>query len=422
MTAKGRKMETKYRKSDVTAGGRWHSTGFMAGGVAAVDPGKHVLSGASVIRPGEALGHGMWIDAEMCAQVATLAAGGKESGLKARFGHPNMCNDALGTFLGRWKNLSANAETGAVTGDLFLSSTAAESPKGDLRKYIEEMAAKEPQHFGASIVFTRDQEAEAAFMLANGGKVATDEFGEYIDLAEWKSPDPTNVKNLPHARCAELHAADLVDDPAATDGMFSGAAGMSLAGQVTEWLDTHPEALKAIADAPEMLGIATRYGKELAPFIARYQANAALAEPPVPPPAIEPDAEPEDDEPGDCETCQGTGKIDCPDCQGTGNKPAATAESEAAPKPDEVTPECAAIQAKVDALTAQVSTAELTIAKLTGEITGKDAALKAAQDEIESYKRKFAALESGAPPVSATTAETKNARGSMWDDARKSKK
>jgi hypothetical protein len=398
----------------------------MAGGVAAVDAGKHELTGASVIRPGEALGHGIWIDAEMCAQVVTLANGGKESGLKARFGHPNMCNDALGTFLGRWKNLRAVPETGGVIGDLFLSSTAAESPKGDLRKYIEEMAAKEPQHFGASIVFTRDTAAEQALLLANGGKVATDDYGEYIDLAEYKSPDPANVKNLPHARCAELHAADLVDDPAATDGMFSGAAGMSLAGQVTEWLDTHPEALKAIADAPEMLSIATRYGKELAPFIARYQANAALAvapdAPPAPPPAaVEPEAdETEDDEaPGDCPTCEGSGKVDCPDCDGSGNKPAAPAESEAAPLTALPTPESAASQAKVDALTSQLSTAESKIAELTGEITGKDAALKAAQAEVESYKRKFAALESGAPPVSATPAENTDKQQSAWKRAQK---
>lgn len=414
-------METKYRKSEVTAGGRWHSTGFMAGGVSAVDAGKHELTGASVIRPGEALGHGMWIDAEMCAQVVTLASGGKESGLKARFGHPNMCNDALGTFLGRWKNLRAVPESGGVIGDLFLSSTAAESPKGDLRKYIEEMAAKEPQHFGASIVFTRDTVAEMAFMLANGGKVATDDLGEYIDLAEYKSPDPANIKNLPHARCAELHAADLVDDPAATDGMFSGAAGLSLAGQVTEWLDTHPEALKAIADAPEMLSIATRYAKELEPFLARYRANAALAvapdAPPAPPPAV---VEPEDDDkPGDCEACGGTGKVDCPDCKGSGNKPAAPAESEAAPVPAPAVAESTASQAKVDALTSQLSTAESKIAELTGEITGRDAALKAAQAEVESYKRKFAAIESGAPPVSATPAENTDKQQSAWKRAQK---
>jgi hypothetical protein len=407
-------METKYRKSEVNAGGRWHSTGFMAGGVAAVDAGKHELTGASVIRPGEARGHGIWIDAEMCAQVVALAAGGKESGLKARFGHPNMCNDALGTFLGRWKNLRLADDVHVlkgVIGDLFLSSTAAESPKGDLRKYIEEMAAKEPQHFGASIVFTRDQEAEAALLLANGGKVATDEYGEYIDLAEWKSPDPSNVKNLPHARCAELHAADLVDDPAATDGMFSGAAGLSLAAQVTEWLDTHPEALKAIADAPEMLGIATRYAKELEPFLARYRANAALAVA-IPPPEVEPEDEPAGD-------CEGTGMTHCPACNGTGNKPAPAAESAPAPAPATPTPESAARQAQVDALTSQLSTAEATIAKLTGEITGKDAALQEAQAEIESYRRKFAALESGAPPVSATPAEATEKTKSAWKRAQK---
>ena len=250
---------------------KWLRTGFQVGGVKSVDCGAHSLIGASVIRPGEALGHGVWIDSEFCASVVAMAAQGKlaTAGIKARFGHPNMCSDAMGTFLGRWKGLSID-ESGKVSGDLHLSSTASESPKGDLRKYVEEMAAKEPDHFGASIVFTSDIEGMIDHAKKNGAIEAED--GE-IDFSAFISPDPTNVKNLPHARCAELHAIDLVDDPAATDGMFSGAAGLSLAGQVTEWLDTHPEVFTALSQDNGMLDIFSRYNKELKPFIERYAKN-----------------------------------------------------------------------------------------------------------------------------------------------------
>jgi hypothetical protein len=226
--------------------------------------------GASVIRPGEALGHGVWIDKAFCQSVAIMAAQGKlaTAGIKARFGHPNMCSDALGTFLGRWKSVKVD-EMGKVSGDLHLSSTASESPKGDLRKYVEEMAAKEPDHFGASIVFTADMEAMEAYAIEHGAVKQ----GMEIDFSAFKSPDPANVKNLPHARCAELHAIDLVDDPAATDGMFAGAAGLSLAGQVTEWLDTHPEVFAALAKDNGMIDILSRYSNELKPFIERYAKN-----------------------------------------------------------------------------------------------------------------------------------------------------
>jgi hypothetical protein len=262
---------------------KWFNTGFMAGGVKSVDAGTHTLTGAVVIRPGEALGHGVWIDKAFCQSIVDMASTGKlaTAGIKARFGHPNMCSDALGTFLGRWKNFSID-EAGFVRGDLHLSSTASESPKGDLRKYVEEMAAKEPDHFGASIVFSVDSEAMDAFMLANCD-----------EEKQFKSPDALNVNNLPHARCAELHAADLVDDPAATDGMFSGAAGLSLAGEMTEFLDTHPEIFKALTADPKMIDIVARYSNELEPFFKRYTENLAkkepIAEPITQPPPAEPD-------------------------------------------------------------------------------------------------------------------------------------
>jgi hypothetical protein len=280
---------------------KWFRTGFISGGVASVDAAQHTLKDACVIRPGEAKGHGMWIDQEFCASVVAMAGQGKNatSGLKARFGHPNMCSEALGTFLGRWKGLRMR-EDGAVIGDLHLSSTATESPKGDLRKYVEELAAKEPDHFGASIVFSHDYEACRAFEDQHYEEFdETNRIGEPTGrkLRRFKSPDPANVQNLPHARCAELHAADLVDDPAATDGMFSGAAGLSVAGQMTEFLDTHPEIFKALTDDPGMLDIVTRYSTEIAPFMKRYQESLSK-KPDVPaepetPPAPQPPAEPD---------------------------------------------------------------------------------------------------------------------------------
>lgn len=399
-------METKKQQN------KWFRTGFISGGVASVDAGSHTLKDAVVIRPGEAKGHGVWIDGEFCASIVTMAAQGKSatSGLKARFGHPNMCSEALGTFLGRWKGLRSR-EDGAVIGDLHLSSTATESPKGDLRKYVEELAAKEPDHFGASIVFSMDYEAVDKFMEEHSvdTEIKTTDSEENVlgtrGRRVFKSPDPNNVQNLPHARCSELHAADLVDDPAATDGMFSGAAGLSIAGQMTEFLDTHPEIFKALNDDPGMLDIVVRYSSEIAPFMKRYHETLSK-KPDVP-------AEPE-----------------------TPSTPVAAAES-------------ASLQAEVDTLTAQVSeqgneitslrqqilaalqraeTAEAQNKALTTErdelsvkvktVLADNVVLTAARDELTI---KVKAFETGTTPASAVPVNETKTGGSLMERARAKK-
>jgi hypothetical protein len=49
--------------------------------------------------------------------------------------------------------------------------------------------------------------------------------------------------------CKALHANDVVDDPAANpSGLFSSWSGEQIAGQVTEFLDTHPEVWELLQD------------------------------------------------------------------------------------------------------------------------------------------------------------------------------
>jgi regulator of replication initiation timing len=407
-------MESKATKPSNHDAKRWFSTGFMAGGVTSVDAEKHTLHGAVLIRPGEALGHGYWIDKEFCQSVAALSAQGKSAlaGLKARFGHPNMCSEALGTFLGRWKNVTID-EHGFVRGDLHLSSTASESPKGDLRKYVEELAAKEPDHFGASIVFSSDPEAEDAFYTAH--TVETE--GSTGKAKRFQSPDPANVKNLPHARLSELHAADLVDDPAATDGMFSGAGGAALAAQMTEWLDTHPEVFAALQE-PGVVDTLQRYSKELKPFVERYSASAATVETTT--------------------TVIQTDKPEQP--QPIEEKPSTPAESEAEPTQEKPAESGDPVVEK-GALTAQVGSLAVQIEQLTVERDGavkraesaeaSNATLNAERDELakritkmesdlQASEQKLKAYESGQAPVSSVHAESITS-GTIFERARAKK-
>lgn len=437
-------METKISPSNANSK-RWFSTGFMAGGITGVDASKHCLLGGVLIRPGEAKGHGVWVDKEMCRAVADMTANGKSAtaGLKARFGHPNMCGDALGTFLGRWKNPRFDEATGFVRADLFISSTAAESPNGDLRKYVEDLAAKEPDHFGSSIVFTRDTAAEEKFYNEHciEQEVRDDQGNVVSTMRRFQSPDPANVQNLPHARCAELHAADLVDDPAATDGMFSGAGGAALAAQVTEWLDLHPQVFDALRE-PGVVDMLRRHSDKLEPFLAKYEA------------AVGPAAD------CTCPSCgerfvygdqpeTSAGSVACPKCGASCTQANCDVEDSPAAEPADCTDKPAEPGAEGDkAMSARLVELDQQIAQLGGEraaavqraeqaeashktlsaerdqlaaqvkqIESEKAAMAA---ELSEAKQKLAVLTSGQPPASITSAEQKQ-RGSMWDDARRQK-
>jgi hypothetical protein len=170
-----------------------------------IDRESRVINGFAAITRGEALGHDMWIDGAMLAQVAELGNATK-GGLKSRFTHPGLSADALGTYLGRAKNFRVEGDV--VRADLHLAESAAKSPKGDLADYVMSLAEEDPEAFGTSIVFSHDFEAEEKF---------TD---ENLSAKKFVSPDGDNKNNYPHARIKELRAVDAVDSPAANPGGF----------------------------------------------------------------------------------------------------------------------------------------------------------------------------------------------------------
>lgn len=184
----------------------------LRGGQTAIDRaggdyGAGLIRGAALCTSGEAIGHDMWLDGEFLQQVVDgLAA--KPGGVKCHFAHPSLSGDGLGTFLGRAKNAVLDGQV--VRADVHLSATAHNSPDGDLAGYVLDLAQEDPAAFGVSIVYYVDVGAEDRFVAEH-----EDEEGEFV------SPDPQNGDNLPHARLAELLAADVVDDPAANpDGLF----------------------------------------------------------------------------------------------------------------------------------------------------------------------------------------------------------
>lgn len=221
---------------------RWFSTGFVHSDASKVDKEKGVIYGAKVIQVGEAKGHRIFVDGEFLDSVVQLGNMPKQ-GVKARFGHPNMCNTALGTFLGRWKGFYRDGDE--VRANLFLSNTAKETPGGDLHSYVLSLADSEADAFGVSIAFSRDKELEKAA-------------GMHEDLQI--------------ARMKAFMASDLVDEPAATSGgLFSAFANLSIAGQITEFLDLNPEIWNAFEQNPDILKALSEHGAKMDEFVNRYR-------------------------------------------------------------------------------------------------------------------------------------------------------
>lgn len=283
---------------------------------AAIDPtggdfGAGLIPSVAVITRGEALGHDLWIDAEFLNQTAAAINATGVTGAKARFTHPDMSGDGLGSMLGRVKNAKVDGDI--VRGDLHLLESAKQTPDGDLASYVVKLAQEAPDAFGESIAFSRDRDAEARFMLDNGAKLE----GRYLYTDEFKSPDETNSKNYPHARLAALHAIDTVDEPAANpsglfsrtaipaeaDALLSYALGLSkerptltafdvdpdrAAGFVARWMDRHGLSLSQLdklaertteptmpaetapAPAPSESELFTKFQERLAQFTAKF--------------------------------------------------------------------------------------------------------------------------------------------------------
>ena len=192
------------------------STPAIAFSFSQIDEGAGILKKVVVAQAGKVKSYFEQIDSITLSQIALLG-NSKEAGVKARFGHPNMCSSSFGTYIGRFKNFQVEGEK--VFGDLHLDDVCKESPSGNLFDYIVKMAKNNPDMFGASIAFVP------------GEPSLTDE--EY-----------------PATRIDDLLATDLVDDPAATNSLF---AVDSFSYQATRFLDENPSIAWLIAKKPDTI-------------------------------------------------------------------------------------------------------------------------------------------------------------------------
>ncbi len=194
-------------RSDISRGGR-----------ILVKRHEEVIEGFSVVTKGVTHDERGEFDDDALEKIVELGNKSK-IGVKSRFGHPNMSNTALGTFLGRTKNFRRDGKI--VRADLQIDETAHKTPDGDLAAYVMDLAESDPAAFGSSMVIHWDEE----YRKEKDGTLTKNEKGELLP---------------PLIRVKKLLSVDIVDDPAANEGLFgesffSGAVKPS--AEMTNFLD-----------------------------------------------------------------------------------------------------------------------------------------------------------------------------------------
>ena len=198
-----------------------------------VDRENNRILGAAILQLGP-LNDGdarPWVNDELTAQQVVDYGNANNIGTKARFTHPSMSSDGLGKYLGRWSNFRLDGDT--VRADLQVAESAFRSPQGDLGSYVLDLAEEDPDSFGNSISFKPD----------------------------WDAMDDTETDDgLQMVRLSGLKAVDVVDEPAATSGLFSREGdARDLPAMAVRLLDEHFAGAPADVISGRVNGLLKRY-------------------------------------------------------------------------------------------------------------------------------------------------------------------
>jgi hypothetical protein len=184
-------------------------------------------------------------------KLVELAGAFGENGHQARFGHPNDCNPALGTYAGRIKNVRLRGNQ--AIGDIYLSEASAQTPgKGDLKGYILKLAKEDSQALMMSIVFSPGH----LYMINADGH--QEDFLYDPAQIDYLASLPEEERVL-YETVRAWHFTDFVDQGANTLDMFRDQNGnISIAARATDFLDNHPEIWDLLISQPQVMEEFTR--------------------------------------------------------------------------------------------------------------------------------------------------------------------
>jgi hypothetical protein len=250
-----------------------------------VDADEGIIYGVVMAEEGPARGHGVELDEAFIRDVVRYdRAHYQDRGLKARFGHPSMSNEVMGTQMGFFKNYrvqkaARNGKTiHQAVADLHLLAAANESPTHPgMREWVLKMAQEAPDFMMCSIVFMPQMYFQRD---AEGKKVKV----EY-DADGWLTdPEMGPV----YAQLADHYYTDLVEQGAATEKLFSAQFNPdNMAVRAAEWLSDNPAVIDLLEKTPaKALDFLTRVGINVQPMTTLIGKLLGSSTPP-PAPAAE---------------------------------------------------------------------------------------------------------------------------------------
>jgi hypothetical protein len=251
-----------------------------------VDADEGIIYGVVMAEEGPARGHGVELDEAFIRDVVRYdRAHYQDRGLKARFGHPSMSNEVMGTQMGFFKNYrvqkaARNGQTiHQAVADLHLLAAANESPTHPgMREWVLKMAQEAPDFMMCSIVFMPQMYFQRD---AEGKKVKVEYDAEYGWLTD---PEMGPV----YAQLADHYYTDLVEQGAATEKLFSAQFNPdNMAVRAAEWLSDNPAVIDLLEKTPaKALDFLTRVGINVQPMTTLIGKLLGSSTPP-PAPAAE---------------------------------------------------------------------------------------------------------------------------------------
>jgi len=215
----------------------WLAALSTGGGVNGVDRQNNILRGYIVAEKGpfKSPGRGEF-DTPALQKIVELG-NASPLGLKARFTHPGLSSDGLGNMLGRSKNFRMEGDS-AVRADLHFDPVAFDGPKGNLGKYVMDLAESDPKAIGSSLVLTVDK----TYRLDDNGQRKQGPDGELPPLWHPKKLRASDIVDEGDATNSLLSVEDLDDLPDHAVRMAFEALNQAFSGQDRETVKLRTEA------------------------------------------------------------------------------------------------------------------------------------------------------------------------------------